>query len=70
MDNKEIVDLKITLAKLEERVITLTSVLEKLSRRIETLYITREEFTPVKLVVYGICSTIGAFVVSKILGLL
>jgi hypothetical protein len=50
MENEDLIDLRILVARLE-------TVIEQLDKRVKGL-VTQEEFRPVKLIAYGIAGTV------------
>ena len=58
-------DLHTLLARIDERTLDLDRRLDHLDKRLEE-YITRHEFTPVKLIAYGFSAVVFASVVTAL----
>lgn len=68
--DKDLQDLKIQVALLSEKVTVLTKTFEVSMIDMKTNYVTKEQFSPVQKVIYGIVGTILITVITGIMALL
>lgn len=68
--DKDLQDLKIQVALLNEKMTVLTKTLEVSIIEMRATYVTKSEFNPIQKVVYGLVSTILITVIAGIMALL
>lgn len=68
--DKDIQDLKVQVALLNEKVTVLTKTFEVNMVEMKNNYVTKSEFNPIQKVVYGLVSTILITVIAGIMALL
>lgn len=69
MEKKD-TDSKTDLAVIKEKVETMKSGIERIESRLERSYVTKEEFDPVKKIVYGLVGLILVAVVTALIALI
>jgi len=67
---KKDTDSKTDLAVIKEKVETMKSGIERIESRLERSYVTKEEFDPVKKIVYGLVGLILVAVVTALIALI
>jgi thiosulfate reductase cytochrome b subunit len=68
--DKDLQDLKVQVALLNEKMSVLTKTLEISIAEMKANYVTKSEFNPIQKVVYGLVSTILITVIAGIMALL
>lgn len=66
----EMAELKSLLARLDERSVNVERSIEEIKEKLETGYVGREEFKPIRLVVYGLVGVILVAFVTGVIALL
>lgn len=54
---------------IEEKVTAMAKNIQSISDKMEDHFVTKDEFNPIKLVVYGLVSTVLLFVLNAFLGI-
>jgi thiosulfate reductase cytochrome b subunit len=68
--DKDLQDLKVQVALLNEKITVLNKTLELNLVEIKASYVTKSEFNPIQKIVYGLVSTILITVIAGIMALL